>query len=99
MKDLDIAGGPELIESMDGSAGNYPGSNPHFGLEHFETHGWQRSKYGWIAPKEMGPTKSQRQSRKRWSWSRTSRGRFRRRLRTPKPVSTPSCFRMLVVVS
>ena len=52
--DLDIAGGPELIESMDGSAGNYPGSNPHFGLEHFETHGWQRSKYGWIAPKEWG---------------------------------------------
>lgn len=63
-----------------------------------EQHGWPRSKYGWIEPKEVGLTKSHRLPLWR-SISRASRGRFRRRLRTPKPVSTPSCCKMSVVVS
>jgi len=50
----DIAGGPELIESMDGSAGNYLDFNSEHRVGTLNKHGWLRSKYGWIQPKESG---------------------------------------------
>jgi hypothetical protein len=58
--ECDIAGGPELIESMDGSAGNYLDFHLLIQVETWNKHGWQDLSTDGSNQGKVGPTKSPR---------------------------------------